>query len=230
MLYSGLRSAEVLGLHVEDVDVARGWVLVCGKGGRERRVPVDREVAGLIQTYLLVERPETEERALFVVAKGPHRGRPLSPAGLRAVFRYHRARSGAPRAHPHALRHTFGTALAEAGIDLPVICSVTSTSIRRSAMSISRRRTCAPPSMPPARSSAPRAEPAARLRAVRSRDALLVEYQRGWPAAGAAAAPSATGHRRSLIAGSSRRRSPRSRLMSSSRAISTCGRSSLSCC
>ena len=121
MLYSGLRSAEVLSLCVEDVDVACGWVRVCGKGGRERRVPVDREVAGLIQTYLLVERPETEERALFVVGKGPHRGRPLSPAGLRAVFRYHRARSGAPRAHPHALRHTFGTALAEAGIDLPVI-------------------------------------------------------------------------------------------------------------
>jgi site-specific recombinase XerD len=121
MLYSGLRSAEVLSLCVEDVDVARGWVRVCGKGDRERRVPVDREVAGLVQTYLLVERPETDVRALFVVGKGPHRGRPLSPAGLRAVFRYHRGRSGAPRAHPHALRHTFGTALAEAGIDLPVI-------------------------------------------------------------------------------------------------------------
>jgi integrase/recombinase XerD len=121
MLYSGLRSAEVLGLCVEDVDVARGWARVCGKGGRERRVPVDREVCGLIQTYLLVERPETQERALFVVAKGPHRGWPLSPAGLRTVFRYHRGRAGAPRAHPHTLRHTFGTALAEAGIDLPVI-------------------------------------------------------------------------------------------------------------
>lgn len=121
MLYSGLRSAEVLALQVDDVDVARGWVRVTGKGGRERRVPVDREVAGLIQTYLLAERPETAERTLFVVGKGPHRGRPLSPAGLRTVFRYHRARAEAPRAHPHALRHTFGTALAEAGIDLPVI-------------------------------------------------------------------------------------------------------------
>ena len=121
MLYSGLRSAEVLGLCAEDVDVVCGWARVCGKGGRERRVPVDREIAGLIRTYLLVERPETGERALFVVGKGLHRGRPLSPAGLRAVFRYHRARAGAPRAHPHALRHTFGTALAEAGVDLPVI-------------------------------------------------------------------------------------------------------------
>jgi integrase len=48
---------------------------------------------------------------LFVVAKGPHRGQPLTPAGLRRVFRYHRERAGVPAGHPHALRHTFGTAL-----------------------------------------------------------------------------------------------------------------------
>ena len=46
-----------------------------GKGDKERRVPLDADVAGLIQTYLLAERPETSRaRALFVVAKGPHRG------------------------------------------------------------------------------------------------------------------------------------------------------------
>jgi len=121
MMFSGLRSAEVLGLEVSDVDIARGWVRVIGKGDKERRVPVDADVAGLVQTYLLVERPDTDSRALFVVAKGHHRGRPLSAAGLRTVFRYHRARAGVPAGHPHALRHTFGTALAEAGVDLAVL-------------------------------------------------------------------------------------------------------------
>jgi site-specific recombinase XerD len=121
MLFSGLRSAEVLGLAVADVDIARGWVRVIGKGDKERRVPVDREVASLVQTYLLAERPETEDTALFVVAKGPTRGRPLTAAGLRSVFRYHRRRAGVPAGHPHALRHTFGTALAEAGVDLAVL-------------------------------------------------------------------------------------------------------------
>ena len=121
MLFSGLRSAEVLGLQVADFDVGRGWVRVTGKGGRERRVPVDPEVAGLIQSYLLAERPETSSPALFVVAKGPHRGRPLSAEGLRRVFRYHRGKAGVPAGHPHALRHTFGTALAEAGVDLSVM-------------------------------------------------------------------------------------------------------------
>jgi len=121
MLYSGLRSAEVLGLAVRDVDIGRRWVRVVGKGDKERRVPLDAEVAGTIQTYLLVERPETEVDALFVVAKGPTRGRRLTPAGLRTVFRYHRELTGVTAGHPHALRHSFGTALAEAGVDLAVI-------------------------------------------------------------------------------------------------------------
>ena len=121
MLLSGLRSAEVLSLQVRDVDIPRGWVRVIGKGDKERRVPMDPEVAGLVQTYLLAERPETDAREVFVVAKGPHRGERLTPAGLRTIFRYHRARSGVPAGHPHALRHTFGTALAEAGVDLAVL-------------------------------------------------------------------------------------------------------------
>ena len=121
MLLSGLRSAEVLGLVVADVDIGGGWVRVMGKGGKERRVPLDPEVAGLIQSYLLAERPETASRVLFVVAKGPTRGQPLTAAGLRRVFRYHREISGVAAGHPHALRHSFGTALAEAGVDLPVL-------------------------------------------------------------------------------------------------------------
>lgn len=121
MLFSGLRSAEVLSLAVRDVDIPRGWVKVIGKGDKERRVPVDPDVAGLIQTYLLAERPETEQTALFVVAKGPNRGQPLTPAGLRTIFRYHRQKAGVPAGHPHALRHSFGTALAEAGVDLAVL-------------------------------------------------------------------------------------------------------------
>ncbi|MDA8282732.1 MAG: tyrosine-type recombinase/integrase [Actinomycetota bacterium] len=121
MLFSGLRSAEVLGLGVTDVDIGGGWVRVIGKGDKERRVPLDPDVASLVQAYLLAERPETGSKALFIVAKGPHRGEPLTPAGLRRVFRYHRERSGVPAGHPHALRHSFGTALAEAGTDLAVI-------------------------------------------------------------------------------------------------------------
>lgn len=121
MLLSGLRSCEVLSLDVRDIDIATRWVRVLGKGDKERRVPVDVEVVGAVQTYLLAERPETDASALFVVLKGPNRGRRLTPAGLRTIFRYHRAKADVAAGHPHALRHTFGTALAEAGVDLAVI-------------------------------------------------------------------------------------------------------------
>jgi len=121
MVFCGLRAGEVLTLEVKDVDIGGRWLSVFGKGRKERRVPLDVDVAGMIQTYLLAERPETTSKALFVVAKGPNRGRPLTAAGLRSVFRYHRAKAEVPAGHPHALRHTFGTALAEAGVDLAVV-------------------------------------------------------------------------------------------------------------
>lgn len=121
MLFCGLRSCEVLALDVTDVDIGARWLRVTGKGAKERRVPLDVDVAGVIQTYLLAERPDTASSRLFVVAKGPHRGLPLTPAGLRTIFRYHRGKAGVPAGHPHALRHTFGTALAEAGVDLAVM-------------------------------------------------------------------------------------------------------------
>ena len=74
MLYCGLRSAEVLGLDVTGVDIGGRWVQVTGKGNRERRVPLDADVAAVIQTYLLAERPETASTRLFFVAKGPAPG------------------------------------------------------------------------------------------------------------------------------------------------------------
>ena len=121
MLYCGLRAGEVLGLEVGDVDIGARWLLVHGKGSKERRVPLATDVAATIQTYLLVERPESTSRKLFLVAKGKTRGQPLTPAGLRTIFRYHREISGVTEGHPHALRHTFGSALAEAGVDLAVM-------------------------------------------------------------------------------------------------------------
>jgi integrase len=117
MLFCGLRSCEVLALNIADVDVGAGWLRVMGKGAKERPVPLDVDVAGVIQTYLLVERPETPSLRLFVVAKGYTRGQPLTLAGLRLVFGYHRVRLAVPDGHTHALRHTFGAALAEADLE-----------------------------------------------------------------------------------------------------------------
>lgn len=121
MLWCGLRSSEVLALRVKDIDIGGRWVTVTGKGAKQRRVPLDSDVASVIDVYLLAERPASESDRLFLVAKGPNRGQGLTPAGLRTVFRYHRELTGIREGRPHTLRHTFGTVLAEAGVDLAVI-------------------------------------------------------------------------------------------------------------
>lgn len=122
MLLGGLRAGEVRRLRLADVDQGRRMLRVVGKGGRERAVPVDGAFFAELAAYLRVERPAglaTPE--CFVVLHGPTAGQPLTESGLRSVFRHHRAASGATRVRPHRLRHTYGTELAAAGMDLLVL-------------------------------------------------------------------------------------------------------------
>jgi integrase/recombinase XerC len=122
MLLGGLRAGEVRSLCLADVDMGLRRVRVVGKGGRERIVPVDRAFFSELASYLRVERPPgCATPACFVVLRGPTTGQPMTEAGLRRSFRTHRARSGATRVRPHRLRHTFGTELATAGVDLLVL-------------------------------------------------------------------------------------------------------------
>jgi site-specific recombinase XerD len=122
MLLGGLRAAEVRTLRLADVDVGMRQVRVKGKGAKERTVPVDRAFFTELTNYLRIERPAGLSTAeCFVVLRGATTGRAMTEAGLRRIFRTHRARSGATRVRPHRLRHTFGTELATAGIDLLVL-------------------------------------------------------------------------------------------------------------
>lgn len=122
MVLGGLRSAEVRALRLADVDFGLRRLRVWGKGRRERVVPVDDAFFAECAAYLRSERPVgCASPECFVVLRGPTTGRPLSEAGLRKIFRLHRERSGATRVRPHRLRHTYGTELAEAGMDLLVL-------------------------------------------------------------------------------------------------------------
>jgi site-specific recombinase XerD len=95
---------------------------VLGKGNKERVIPVDRAFFAELAAYLRRERPPGLSTAeCFVVLRGPTAGEALTEAGMRSLFRRHRASSGATRVRPHRLRHTFGTELAAAGIDLVVL-------------------------------------------------------------------------------------------------------------
>ncbi|MDQ6856556.1 MAG: tyrosine-type recombinase/integrase [Candidatus Dormibacteraeota bacterium] len=122
MVLGGLRAAEVRSLRLADVDLALRRVRVVGKGGKERVVPIDEVFFTECAAYMRVERPQgCRTPECFVVLRGPSRGHAMTEAGMRKVFRTHRARSGATRVRPHRLRHTYGTELATAGIDLLVL-------------------------------------------------------------------------------------------------------------
>ena len=110
LLYSaGLRSAEAVGLDLADVDFEQEHVLVRGKGGKERVIPLGEEAAWWVARYLEHARPQLAagaEDALFLSV----RGRRLDTSTLRRIS-----------PHPHRLRHAFATHLLEGGADLRTI-------------------------------------------------------------------------------------------------------------
>jgi site-specific recombinase XerD len=122
MLLGGLRAGEVRSLQLADVDMGMRQVRVIGKGNKTRVVPIDRPFFTEVRAYLDSERPRgLSTPECFVVLRGPTKGKAMTEAGLRKIFRTHRARTGAVRVRPHRLRHTFGTDLASAGIDVLVL-------------------------------------------------------------------------------------------------------------
>lgn len=117
----GLRAGELLSLTVSDLRLPEGVVRICGKGGRERTLPLPSPAMPLAQRYLTRERPDTATDKLLVVLKGPRRGHPLTYAGLRRLFRYHRQRLGIAEAHPHRFRHTFAVHMIRNGVSIPML-------------------------------------------------------------------------------------------------------------
>jgi integrase/recombinase XerD len=121
MLQNGLRSCEILQLQLEDLLLTEARLHVLGKGRKQRFLPLTADTLQVLENYLHLERPLTNSSALFVSLKGRHRGRPMTAAGLRSLFRHHRLVSKVPQANPHRFRHTFGSDMVRAGISLPAL-------------------------------------------------------------------------------------------------------------
>lgn len=138
LLYStGARISEAVGLDVDDVDTEYRSVLLRGKGGKDRLVPVGRPAVSALDAYLVRGRPELARRgkgtpAIFLNARG---GR-LSRQSAWQVLQDAAAAAGITSAvSPHTMRHSFATHLLEGGADVRVVqellghASVTTTQI-----------------------------------------------------------------------------------------------------
>ena len=118
LLYgAGLRISEALNLAVKDApECGRDTLLISGKGGKERMVPVLPVTVAAISRYqALCPYSRGRDEPLFVGAKGG----PLNPRLIQLAMERLREELSLPvTATPHALRHSFATHLLSAGADL----------------------------------------------------------------------------------------------------------------
>lgn len=118
----GLRSGEVAGLRLEDIDWRTGELVVRGKGPKLERLPLPEAVGGAIAAWLSRGRPRCSTREVITRVRAPHG--PLSSSGIYAIVTAACERAGVSRLHPHQLRHTAATEMLRAGASLPEIGQV----------------------------------------------------------------------------------------------------------
>ena len=134
---TGARISEAVGLDLDDLDLEEGPVLLRGKGGKERMVPVGSYARQAVEAYVVRGRPDLSgvgrgTAALFLNARG---GR-LSRQSAWAVLAKAAERAGVTaEVSPHTLRHSFATHLLDGGADVRVVqellghASVTTTQV-----------------------------------------------------------------------------------------------------
>jgi site-specific recombinase XerD len=122
LLYGcGFRTAELCGLDMSDVNIERQELMVRhGKGGRQRCLPVPAAVWSELLAYVLEE--GRKRGALF---RTPARHARMHQKEVGEIVKTASARAGiAGKTTPRTLRHTFGTHLMDAGVDVAVIASL----------------------------------------------------------------------------------------------------------
>lgn len=118
----GLRAGEVAALKLSDIDWEDGELRVCGKGGREARLPLPTDVGEALANYLRSARPRTSSRQVFIGTRAPHRA--IRRSAVTAIVQRHCRQAGLVPAGAHRLRHTAATAMLRAGGSLDDIAQV----------------------------------------------------------------------------------------------------------
>jgi integrase/recombinase XerD len=120
VLYAtGMRVSELTHLPINQVNLESGYVLVFGKGSKERIVPIGSEAMKWVALYLKAARErlakEKESPFLFINRLGRGMSRQQFWKNIKAFGRRAGIRK---RITPHLLRHSFASHLLEGGADL----------------------------------------------------------------------------------------------------------------
>lgn len=112
---AGLRCAEIAAVRIEDIHLERrAWLLVHGKGRKERAIPLVPEArAAIIRMLATRGMPRVGP---LVVSRGVHPGEQMTPGSVSRALSNHIRKQCDIDGTPHGLRHTFAQMLiAEAG-------------------------------------------------------------------------------------------------------------------
>jgi integrase/recombinase XerD len=132
VFYAGaLRVSEIIGVKLEDLKLEAGYMLVRGKGDKERVVPLGKSAQDALTEYLSRSRPvlaagkrgiatSTRNSPLLFLARGAHR---LTRQRVWQMVRTASAASGR-NASPHMLRHSCATHMVENGADLRTVQTI----------------------------------------------------------------------------------------------------------
>lgn len=120
---TGIRRAELIHLHLSEVDAERGCVLVRdGKGGKDRVVPIGERALVWIAAYCEKARPRLvkglDDGTLFLTNRGGSFSKPRL-TGL--MLDYVNAADIGKKGSCHLFRHTAATLLLEGGMDIRYI-------------------------------------------------------------------------------------------------------------
>ncbi len=121
MYGAGLRVSELVNLRITDIHKDEGFVVVTGKGNKQRMVPIGNKALHEINLYLEKRRMLPvihDENILFL----NRRGSKLTRVMVFNIVRDLAARAGIrKKISPHTLRHSFATHMIEAGADLRAV-------------------------------------------------------------------------------------------------------------
>jgi len=123
VLYAtGIRVSELIWLKLNDVNFEMGFVIVYGKGSKERIVPIGGQAQEKLRTYMELSRPlllkSRDSKELFVT----RRGKAMTRQGFWKLIKNYALKAGITKQiSPHTMRHSFATHLLERGADLRTI-------------------------------------------------------------------------------------------------------------
>ena len=120
---SGLRASEAADLRLENVHSTLGFLMVTGKGSKQRLVPFGKPAETALKTYLeecrpKLAKPDGRDGGRIFLSRT---GRPLERVAIWQIVKRHARTAGLTGVYPHLLRHSFATHLLSGGADLRVV-------------------------------------------------------------------------------------------------------------